>query len=156
MFGGTSSSGTPSPVRESTKQPNKHVATNIEAALKAQLAKGEVGTEEKKPVPTFQEFAPGFLSQITADCRRNRRQFPSITASSRLSFGIARWRRAASTESMRRRSTYSNKHASCNFSTQKTALGCFKKQGTRHASSIAASRAEVENHFRANSQNARR
>src|SRR5580700_7642337 len=44
------------PIRESTKQTNKRVAEQIEAAHKTSLAKGEVGIREKKPVPTLQQF----------------------------------------------------------------------------------------------------
>jgi len=44
-------------IRESTKQTNKRVAEQIEAAHKTSLAKGEVGIREKKPVPTLREFA---------------------------------------------------------------------------------------------------
>lgn len=43
-------------IRESTKQPNKRVAEQIEAAHKAGLAKAEAGIREKKPVPTLREF----------------------------------------------------------------------------------------------------
>ena len=43
-------------IRESTKQPNKRVAEQIEAAHKAGLAKAEVGIRDKKPVPTLREF----------------------------------------------------------------------------------------------------
>src|ERR1022692_1929519 len=45
------------PIRESTKQTNKRVAEQIEAAHKTSLAKGEVGIRERKPVPTLAEFA---------------------------------------------------------------------------------------------------
>jgi integrase len=44
------------PIRESTKQGNKRVAEQIEAARKTQLAKGEVGIREKKAVPTLAKF----------------------------------------------------------------------------------------------------
>src|ERR1700731_4476398 len=44
------------PIRESTKQTNKRVAEQIEAAHKTSLAKGEVGIREKKPVPTLEQF----------------------------------------------------------------------------------------------------
>jgi len=44
-------------IRESTRQTVKRVAEQMEAAHKARLAKGEVGIREKKPIPTFQEFA---------------------------------------------------------------------------------------------------
>jgi len=44
-------------IRESTKQTNKRVAEQMEAAHKTSLAKGEVGIREKKPVPTLKDFA---------------------------------------------------------------------------------------------------
>jgi integrase len=43
-------------IRETTKQTNKRVAEQIEAAHKTSLAKGEVGIREKKPAPTLQRF----------------------------------------------------------------------------------------------------
>jgi len=43
--------------RESTKQTNKRVAEQIEAARKTGLAKGDVGIRDRAPVPTFAEFA---------------------------------------------------------------------------------------------------
>src|ERR1022692_1871351 len=43
-------------IRESTKQTNKRVAEQIEAAHKTSLAKGEVGIREKKIVPTLAQF----------------------------------------------------------------------------------------------------
>ncbi len=45
------------PIRESTKQTNKRVAEQIEAAHKTSLAKGEVGIRQKKRTPTVAEFA---------------------------------------------------------------------------------------------------
>jgi integrase len=45
------------PIRESTKQTNKRVAQQMEAAHRTALAKGEVGIRDKKPVPTLKEFA---------------------------------------------------------------------------------------------------
>jgi len=42
--------------RESTKQTNKRVAEQIEAAHKTSLAKGEVGIRDKKPAPTLEQF----------------------------------------------------------------------------------------------------
>jgi integrase len=44
------------PIRESTKQNNKRIAEQIEAAKKTSLAKGEAGIREKKPVPTLEHF----------------------------------------------------------------------------------------------------
>jgi len=52
-------------VRESTKQSNKRVAEQMEAAHKTSLAKGEVGIRDKKPVPTLLTFMEGdFLPYI--------------------------------------------------------------------------------------------
>jgi integrase len=45
------------PIRESTKQTNKRVAEQMEAAHRTALAKGEVGIRERKPVPTLTKFA---------------------------------------------------------------------------------------------------
>jgi integrase len=44
-------------IRESTKQANKRIAEQMEAAHRASLAKGVLGIREKKPSPTVQEFA---------------------------------------------------------------------------------------------------
>lgn len=44
-------------IRESTKQSNKRVAEQMEAAHKTSLAKGEVGIREKKPAPRLSDFA---------------------------------------------------------------------------------------------------
>ena len=44
-------------IRESTKQRNKRTAEQMEAAHKTSLAKGEVGIRDRKPVPTFKNFA---------------------------------------------------------------------------------------------------
>src|SRR5271168_4859790 len=44
-------------IRESTKQTNKRVAEQIEAAHKTSLAKGEVGIRDRKPAATIRQFA---------------------------------------------------------------------------------------------------
>jgi integrase len=44
-------------IRESTKQTNKRVAEQMEAAHRTALAKGEVGIRDKKPVPALKDFA---------------------------------------------------------------------------------------------------
>jgi integrase len=51
-------------IRESTKQGNRVVARQIESARRTQLAKGEVGIEERKPPPRLKEFAPKFRETI--------------------------------------------------------------------------------------------
>jgi integrase len=43
-------------IRKSTKQANKRVAEQMEAACRTALAKGEVGILERKRIPTFKEF----------------------------------------------------------------------------------------------------
>ena len=55
-------------VRESTKQTNKRVAEQIEAAKKTALAKGEVGLFDKKHIPTLRAFAPQFTEAIETRC----------------------------------------------------------------------------------------
>src|SRR5262245_2413010 len=44
-------------IRKGTKQANKRVAEQMEAAHRTALAKGEVGIRERKLVPTLCEFA---------------------------------------------------------------------------------------------------
>jgi integrase len=52
-------------IRNSTKQTNKRVAEQIEAAHKTQLARGEVGIETPVVVPTLAEFIDGrFMPHI--------------------------------------------------------------------------------------------
>jgi integrase len=52
-------------IRESTKQTNKRVAEQMEAAHRTSLAKGEVGIRDRSPAPTLKEFAEGdFLSFV--------------------------------------------------------------------------------------------
>lgn len=55
-------------VRESTKQGNKRIAEQMEAARKTQLAKGEIGIKDRKPAPTLKEFAPRFERAIEMQC----------------------------------------------------------------------------------------
>jgi integrase len=45
------------PIRHSTKQSNKRVAEQMEAAHRTSLAKGEVGIRDRAPVPTLRDFA---------------------------------------------------------------------------------------------------
>jgi integrase len=51
-------------VRESTKQGNANDARDIAAAHRTALAKGEVGIEERSPVPTLAGFEQRFLNEI--------------------------------------------------------------------------------------------
>jgi hypothetical protein len=44
-------------IRKSTKQTNKRIAEQMEAAHRTALAKGEVGIREKKPIPSLAKFA---------------------------------------------------------------------------------------------------
>ncbi|HJR06630.1 MAG TPA: tyrosine-type recombinase/integrase [Pyrinomonadaceae bacterium] len=60
-------------IRKSTKCRNKRDAEEVERAYRTQLAKNEVGIEEKKPVPMFKEAIREFLdrSQIDHAGKRN-------------------------------------------------------------------------------------
>lgn len=49
-------------IQKSTKTANKAAAREIEAAYRVKLAKGEVGIEEKPPVPDFKTAMKGFLA----------------------------------------------------------------------------------------------
>ena len=60
-------------IQESTKQSNKRVAEQIEAAHRTSLAKGEVGIRERKPVPTLKNFAPRFREAIETRCAEKPR-----------------------------------------------------------------------------------
>jgi len=51
----------------STKQGNQRVAQQIEAAKRTQLAKGEVGIKDRKPIPTFAEFEKKFRAKMETD-----------------------------------------------------------------------------------------
>src|SRR5437762_3590245 len=55
-------------IRQSTKQTNKRVAEQIEAARKTALAKGEVGITARKAAPTLRAFAGDFMAAIETDC----------------------------------------------------------------------------------------
>ncbi len=55
-------------IQASTHQTNKRVAEQMEAAHKTQLAKGQVGIEERKPAPTLKAFAPRFTEAIEVRC----------------------------------------------------------------------------------------
>src|ERR1700675_4441783 len=55
------------PIRETTKQTNKRIAEQMEAAHRTALAKGEVGIRERKAVPTLAQFADeNFLPFVRA------------------------------------------------------------------------------------------
>jgi integrase len=49
---------------KSTRQGNKRVAEQMEAAHRIRLAKAEVGIVERPPVPTVTDFAPRFLAHV--------------------------------------------------------------------------------------------
>jgi len=55
-------------VRRSTRQTNKRLAEQLEAAHKTALAKGEVGIKEREPAPTLAVFAPRFVEAIETQC----------------------------------------------------------------------------------------
>lgn len=60
-------------VQESTKQGSKRTAEQLEAAKRTALAKGEVGIQPKKPVPTLKDFAPRFTRAIELQCAEKPR-----------------------------------------------------------------------------------
>jgi integrase len=53
--------------QRSTKQGNQRVAQQIEAAERTRLAKGEVGIKDRKPIPTFAEYAKVFRAKMQID-----------------------------------------------------------------------------------------
>jgi len=61
------------PVRKSTKQTNKRVAEQMEAAHKTSLAKGEVGIVEKQAVPTLKQFSERFMQFVFVRCAEKPR-----------------------------------------------------------------------------------
>src|SRR5580700_10778608 len=61
------------PIRESTKQTNKRIAEQIEAAHKTSLAKGEVGIREKKRIHTVAEFAEEDFLPHVRSCFADKR-----------------------------------------------------------------------------------
>jgi integrase len=54
------------PIRESTKQGNRRIAEQIEAARRTQLAKGEVGIKQAQQAPTLREFLTGDFKAYNA------------------------------------------------------------------------------------------
>jgi integrase len=55
-------------IQKSTKQRNPRVARQMEAAHRTQLAKGEVGIQERQKAPTLSEFASRFRDFIQVRC----------------------------------------------------------------------------------------
>jgi integrase len=51
-------------IQRSTKQGNANVARDIASAFRTRLAKGEVGIEERSPIPTLTGFKQRFLDEI--------------------------------------------------------------------------------------------
>ena len=60
-------------VRASTKQTNRRVAEQMEAAHKTALAKGEVGIVEKEPAPTLKQFSVRFMEAVSVRCAEKPR-----------------------------------------------------------------------------------
>lgn len=55
-------------IRDTTRQGNKNVAQQMQAAHRTRLAKGEVGIIEREPAPTLRAFAPRFTQAIETLC----------------------------------------------------------------------------------------
>ena len=60
-------------IQESTRQGNRNVARQMEAATRTSLAKGEVGIRDREPVPTFEEFVPRVMEEIKKNCAEHPR-----------------------------------------------------------------------------------
>jgi integrase len=56
-------------IQASTKQRDRRVARQMEAAHRTRLAKGEVGIVDHKPAPTLKEFAQRFINEIEVRCQ---------------------------------------------------------------------------------------
>src|SRR6516164_9699176 len=52
-------------IQKSTRQADRRVARQMEAACRTALAKGDFGILEKKPVPSLRAFSQRFLDAIT-------------------------------------------------------------------------------------------
>ena len=63
-------------IRQSTKQNNKRIAQQIEAAHKTALAKGEVGIRERKPIPSLADFAKrNFMPSVGSSFKAKPKTF---------------------------------------------------------------------------------
>jgi len=90
-------------IRESTKQANKRVAEQMEAAHRASLAKGDVGIREKKPVPTVKEFVEqDFLP--SRDLSKSQRRWNTTGTASRTLWVLPPSRHVALMPSLQTRS----------------------------------------------------
>jgi hypothetical protein len=89
-------------VRESTKQTNKRIAEQMEAAHRASLAKGDVGIREKGPAPTIQEFVEQeFRPFVESRFVEKPKLWSIIATASRTSWNSRHSRRAVSTRFLR-------------------------------------------------------
>jgi integrase len=70
-------------IRRSTKCRNKRDAEEVERAYRTQLAKGEVGIEEKKPVPIFEDAMREFLDRARIDHASKRNTARRVETSSK-------------------------------------------------------------------------
>ena len=87
-------------VRESTKQSNRRVAQQIEAAHRTALAKGEVGIRDRTQCPTLKDFANGeFLAFVRATSSGKPRTvtFYETTVNNLVSSGLGSMRMDAIT-----------------------------------------------------------
>lgn len=77
-------------IRKSTKQANKRVAEQTEAACRTPFAKGEVGIMEKKRILTLKEFAENdFLPFVrsTSGAKAKTQKYYEYGVKALLSFG---------------------------------------------------------------------
>lgn len=72
-------------IQKSTGCTSRRDAEEVERAYRTQLAKGEVGFEEKKPVPTFRDAMKEFLARSLADhADKPNTQLRAVTSSKAL------------------------------------------------------------------------
>jgi len=71
-------------IQKSTGCKSKRDAEEVERAYRTQLAKGEVGFEEKKPVPLFKAAMKEYLARLIADCGKPNTRHRAETSSKAL------------------------------------------------------------------------
>ena len=69
-------------IQRSSMQGNPRVARQIEAAYRTKLAKGEVGIEERKPVPDFANAMRAFLAWSETEHKAHPRTYRRYKTSS--------------------------------------------------------------------------
>ena len=92
------------PIRESTKQTNKRVAEQMEAAHRAALAKGEVGIRDGRPFQRSLSSRTKSFCHLSSRASRTSQRPSSIRNGLKRLKGFLPWRGADSTQSRQARS----------------------------------------------------